>query len=52
MTARQHADEDELNEVFLAEQHLVHGGCQGIQFAYGMAEFFRGERGGYSWGIA
>lgn len=45
VAARQHADEDEFNEVFLAEQHLVHGGGQGVKLSYGMAEFFLGERG-------
>ena len=44
MAAGQHAGEDKFNEIFLAEQNLVHGGGQGVKLLHGSAELFRGER--------
>ena len=45
MAAGQNAGEDEFNEIFLAEQNLVHGGGQGVKLLHGSAEFFLRERG-------
>lgn len=45
VAAGQNAGEDEFNEIFLAEQNLVHGGGQGVKLLHGSAEFFLRERG-------